>query len=66
MDGPEELNAALEAAKEVRQLTFLEVKCALGARDDLGRPATTPQQNKAAFMAVLENNGVDMNQLGGK
>ena len=66
VDGPEELNAALEAAKEVRQLTFLEVKCALGARDDLGRPATTPQQNKAAFMAVLENNGVDMNQLGGK
>lgn len=53
-DGPEELNAALEAAKEVCQLTFLEVKCALGARDNLGRPTTTPRENKTAFMAALE------------
>ena len=54
VDSPEELDKALEAAKTARQLAFLEVKCALGARDDLGRPATTPQQNKAAFMENLE------------
>ena len=51
---PEGLDKALEAAKAAHQLAFLEVKCALGARDDLGRPATTPQQNKAAFMENLE------------
>lgn len=50
-----ELERALAAAKEAKQLTLIEVKCALGARDDLGRPTTTPQENKAAFMAALES-----------
>ncbi len=54
VDTPEGLDGALEAAKAARQLTFLEVKCALGARADLGRPTTTPRENKAAFMAALE------------
>ena len=48
------LDRALEETKATQQLTFLEVKCALGARDDLGRPTTTPQQNKTAFMTTLE------------
>ena len=52
-DGPEGLDRALAQAKAASRLTFLEVKCALGARDDLGRPTTTPQENKAAFMAAL-------------
>lgn len=34
-------------------LRFLEVKCAIGARSDLGRPTTSPQENKTAFMAHL-------------
>lgn len=54
VDSPEGLDQALGAAKAARQLAFIEVKCALGARDDLGRPTTTPQENKAAFMAALE------------
>ncbi|MDE6261538.1 MAG: phosphonopyruvate decarboxylase [Oscillospiraceae bacterium] len=54
VDSPEALDEALESAKMSNQLTFIEVKCALGARDDLGRPTTTPQENKAAFMAALE------------
>lgn len=54
VDSPEGLDGALAAAKGGRQLAFIEVKCALGARDNLGRPATTPQQNKAAFMENLE------------
>jgi len=53
-DGPENLNSALAAVKAAGCLTFLEVKCALGARADLGRPAATPQENKVAFMAALE------------
>lgn len=54
VDGSEALMLELETAKTANQLTFLEVKCALGSRDDLGRPTTTPQENKAAFMADLE------------
>lgn len=53
-DNPEGLKKALKTAREGKQLTFIEVKCALGARTDLGRPTTTPQENKAAFMAGLE------------
>lgn len=54
VDSPEELDRALTAAKEAGQLSFIEVKCALGARANLGRPTTTPQENKAAFMSALE------------
>ena len=32
---------------------FLEVKCAIGARADLGRPTTSPKENKEAFMKLL-------------
>ena len=34
-------------------LAFLEIDCALGARDDLGRPTTTPKENRDAFMAYV-------------
>ncbi|WP_081780018.1 phosphonopyruvate decarboxylase [Butyrivibrio proteoclasticus] len=50
-----------EALKEVagvsKGLTFLEVKCALGARDDLGRPTTTAIENKKQFMNYLRDAG---------
>lgn len=49
----EELDAALQEAKARHELCFLEVKCAIGARPDLGRPTTTPQENKRAFMDRL-------------
>ena len=49
----EELQAALSAATAQQALTFLEVQCAIGARPDLGRPTTTPQENKRAFMENL-------------
>ncbi|MBQ4462971.1 MAG: phosphonopyruvate decarboxylase, partial [Eubacterium sp.] len=32
---------------------FLEVKCAIGARADLGRPTTSAKENKDAFMKLL-------------
>lgn len=32
---------------------FIEVLCAIGARADLGRPTTTPIENKEAFMKLL-------------
>lgn len=48
------LDAALARAKARRALCLIEVKCAMGARDDLGRPTTTPQEMKAAFMERLQ------------
>jgi len=54
VDTPEALDVALAAVKAAEQLTFMEVKCALGARADLGRPTAAPQENKTAFMAALE------------
>ena len=50
---PEELMAALNAAKGREELSFIEVKCSIGARDDLGRPTTTALENKENFMAFL-------------
>ena len=53
-DSPGGLDDALAAARNGNQLAFIEVKCALGARADLGRPTATPQENKVAFMTNLE------------
>ncbi len=52
-DGPS-LDAALDAAKRCRGLTLVEVMCAVDARADLGRPTTTPQQNRDALMKFLQ------------
>jgi phosphonopyruvate decarboxylase len=34
-------------------LTFLQINVKIGSRSDLGRPKTTPQQNKSALMEAL-------------
>lgn len=48
------LDAELEAAKGRNELSLIEVKCSIGARDDLGRPTTTAQENKQSFMEYLK------------
>lgn len=48
------LDSELEAAKKRNMLSFIEVKSAIGARDDLGRPTTTSLENKQNFMEYLE------------
>ncbi len=48
------LDTALKAAKQCCGLTLVEVMCAVGARADLGRPTTTPQQNRDALMKFLQ------------
>lgn len=53
VDTTEALDAALQEAKHRSALTLIEVKCGLGARDDLGRPTTTAKENKESFMAYL-------------
>ncbi|MBR5970010.1 MAG: phosphonopyruvate decarboxylase [Lachnospiraceae bacterium] len=50
---PEALRNALSRMREADGPAFLEIRCSLGARKDLGRPDTTPQENKAAFMEAL-------------
>lgn len=50
------LDSVLKAAKERAKLSFIEVKCSIGARADLGRPTTTAQKNKEEFMDFLRKN----------
>lgn len=52
-DTPEALDQALREAKLRNALSFIEVKCAIGARADLGRPTTTVLENKTHFMEHL-------------
>ena len=48
------LDAALSAAKACGGLALVEVMCAVGARADLGRPTTTPPQNRNALMKFIQ------------
>lgn len=50
----QELDRELRAARERNELSFLEVKCSIGARADLGRPTTTALENKQKFMEYLK------------
>lgn len=50
----EELDKVLETTKSRNELSFIEVKCSIGAREDLGRPTTTPIENKRNFMEYLK------------
>lgn len=54
VDSFEELDKELRIAKESNELCMIEVKCSIGARDDLGRPTTTALENKENFMEFLE------------
>ena len=48
------LDEAWSTAKARDELSFIEVKCPIVARDDLGRPTTTAKENKENFMKYLE------------
>lgn len=54
VDNFESLDKELLLAKTHNGLTFIEVMCSIGARDDLGRPTTTALENKENFMQYLE------------
>lgn len=49
----EKLDEELKRAKESEGLAFIEVKCSIGSRKDLGRPTTTALENKNNFMDYL-------------
>ena len=48
-----ELEKELKAVKSRKELSLIEVKCSIGAREDLGRPTKTPLDNKKDFMSFL-------------
>lgn len=49
----EMLEKALLKAKNCNSLTFIEIKCAIESRKDLGRPTTKPIDNKINFMEYI-------------
>lgn len=53
VDSFDALDKELIAAKNRNEFSLIEVKCAMGARSDLGRPTTTALENKEAFMEFL-------------
>lgn len=50
---PSEIANALQEMRTVKGPTLLEIRVKKGARKDLGRPTTTPLENKEAFMRNL-------------
>lgn len=54
IDNFRDLDRELEEAKERKNLSFLEVQCAIGACGNLGRPTTTAQENKENFINYLK------------
>ena len=57
VDSFDALDRELEAAKSRNELSLIEVKCSIGAREDLGRPTTTALENKQNFMDYLKTLG---------
>ena len=53
IDSFESLEKELKSAKEKNELSFLEVKCSIGAREDLGRPTKTTIENKTDFIRYI-------------
>ena len=49
------LDEELMKAKEREGSTFIEVRCSIGSRADLGRPTTTAKDNKEMFMEHLKS-----------
>lgn len=54
VDNFDDLDKELEDAKSRNELSMIEVKCSIGAREDLGRPTTTALENKGNFMEYLK------------
>ena len=50
-----EIKEKVQALKQQEGPALLEIKVNKGARKDLGRPTTTPQENKAAFMEFVKS-----------
>ncbi len=56
VDNYEDLDKELYRAKNYKGLCMIEIKCAIGAREDLGRPTTTTFENRDNFMKFVRGN----------
>ena len=54
VDNKNDLSVILGEAKDLEGPTLIEIKVKKGNRKDLGRPTTTPIQNKEALMGFLQ------------
>ena len=54
VDNFKDLDDELEKVKNNNQLSFVEIKSSIGARKNLGRPTTTPIENKNNFMNFIK------------
>ena len=54
VDSFDKLDDALQMAKSKKELALIEVKCSIGARDDLGRPTTTALENRKNFEKYVQ------------
>ncbi|MEG1459294.1 MAG: phosphonopyruvate decarboxylase [Acetivibrio sp.] len=50
-----QLDLQLQEAKNEEKLTLIEIKCGIGARENLGRPTVTAKENKEKFMKYLKS-----------
>ena len=55
VDNADDLAEVLKDLTDNEAPLFLEVKVKKGARAELGRPTTTPQENKQALMDFLKH-----------
>ena len=53
-DNKKDLGKSLDKIKNSNECCFLEVKVNKGYRDNLGRPTTSPLENKESFMSFLK------------
>lgn len=54
VDNLQDLDRELEEAMQREEMSLIEIKTALGARDNLGRPTTSAMDNKKKFMDYLK------------
>ena len=55
VDNYNDLDKELKIIKNKQELSLIEVKCSIGARENLGRPKTSPLENKIQFVNFLRH-----------
>ncbi len=53
VDTFDQLDCALSKASTAKELTLIVIKSSIGARDNLGRPTTSPIENRNSFMDYM-------------
>lgn len=54
VDNFADMDRELESVRDRKELSLIEIKCSIGARENLGRPTVSPIENKNQFMRFLD------------